>query len=177
MVSPCPLYTSTVCMCISVLGPCVCVCARVHVHAQLPVGPDAGVCTVCKSGASRVTQAWPGLCRGLSSECLQQCSPPQFWPASLTNKDLGHLDPPCITREFVNVAGSHCLWWSVVAEFKIQKAFALCFLHQSICIRWFQLFFCSAALVFFFRKSKNLVQRQQNLLHVTSLAVTESGCL
>lgn len=50
-----------------------------------------GVCTVCKSGASRVAQAWPRLCRALSSERLQQCHPPQPWLANLTNKDLGHL--------------------------------------------------------------------------------------
>ena len=29
----------------------------VRVCVWLPVGPDAGLCTVCKSGASRVAQA------------------------------------------------------------------------------------------------------------------------
>lgn len=88
------IYSVHVCMC---EGGCV----------RLPVGPDVGgrVCTVCKSGASRVAQAWPRLCRALSSECLQQCYPPQPWPANLTNKDLGHPPPPhCINTEFVNAA-------------------------------------------------------------------------
>lgn len=76
------IYCVHVCMC---EGGCV----------RLPVGPDVGgVCTVCKSGASRVAQAWPRLCRALSSEWLQQRYPPQPWPANLTNKDLGHLHAP-----------------------------------------------------------------------------------
>lgn len=108
------IYSVRVCVC--PWARCVCV--------WLPVGPDAGLCTVCKSGASRVAQAWPGLCRALSSECLQQCSPPQLRPASLANKDLGHLDPPTppptrISSQFVNVTLSHCFWWSADVEFKV----------------------------------------------------------
>lgn len=115
MVSPCPLSSHLQLPCVHLWASYVCVC----VHVWLPVGPDAGVCTVCKSGASWVAQAWPGLCRALSSECLQQCFPPQLWPVSLTNKDLGHLDPPASPRDFVNVAGSHRFQWSVGAEIKM----------------------------------------------------------
>lgn len=57
MVSPCPLFTSTVCACACICELVVCVCVHVCMHVWLPVGPDAVVCTVCKSGASRVAQA------------------------------------------------------------------------------------------------------------------------
>lgn len=82
IVASCPLFTSTVCMC----G-----CVEEAVCGSLLAQMLVCVCTVCKSGASRVAQAWPRLCRALSSERLQQCHPPQPWPANLTNKDLGHL--------------------------------------------------------------------------------------
>lgn len=100
MVIPCPLFTSTLCMC---------VCVKEGVCGSLLAQMLGGrMCTVCKSGASRVAQAWPRLCRALSSECLQQWYPPQPWPANLTNKDLGHPPSPpaphCINTEFVNAA-------------------------------------------------------------------------
>lgn len=52
MVRPSPLYTCTACVCVYV-GTCV----FGRASLRLPAGPDAGVCTVCKSGASWVVQA------------------------------------------------------------------------------------------------------------------------
>lgn len=86
-VSSLHIYSVHVCMC---EGGCV----------RLPVGPDVGcVCVQC------VNLGLVGLLRhdpDYVGPCLQQCYPPQPWPANLTNKDLGHTHPHRINTEFVN---------------------------------------------------------------------------
>lgn len=71
---------------------------------RLPVGPDVGGVSV-----QCVNLGLVGLLRhdpDYVGPCLQQCYPPQPWPANLTNKDLGHTHPPPhrINTEFVNAA-------------------------------------------------------------------------
>lgn len=101
-VSSLHIYSLLVCMC---EGGCV----------RLPVGPDVGgVCVQC------VNLGLVGLLRhdpDYVGPCLQQCYPPQPWPANLTNKDLGHTHTLPSHQHWACERGSHHLWEVKCATF------------------------------------------------------------
>lgn len=103
MVTPCPLFTSTLCMC---------VCVKEGMCGSLLAQMLGCVCVQCVNlGLVGLLRHDPD-CVGL---CLQQCYPPQPWPANLTDKDLGH--PPPLHQHWVCECGSHHLWEVKCATF------------------------------------------------------------